>query len=65
MYVGIWHHRQCSKIRFVKPLTRNTIKRYNEYESPIPVGMFVWVNRVILQNAQRISGDIVAIYIEN
>lgn len=53
------------KIRFVKPLTRNTIKRYNEYESPIPVGMFVWVNRVILQNAQRISGDIVAIYIEN
>lgn len=53
------------KIRFVKPLTRNTIKRYNEYGSPIPVGMFVWVNRVILQNAQRISGDIVAIYIEN
>lgn len=53
------------KIRFVKPLTRNTIKRYNENESPIPVGMFVWVNRVILQNAQRISGDIVAIYIEN
>lgn len=36
MYSGIWHHRQCSKIRFVKPLTRNTIKRYNEYESPIP-----------------------------
>lgn len=53
------------KIRFVKPLTRNTIKRYNEYESPIPVGMFVWVNRVILQNAQRISVDTVAIYIEN
>lgn len=53
------------KIRFVKPLTRNTIKRYNEYESPIPVGMFVWVSRVILQNAQRISGDIVAIYIDN
>lgn len=29
------------KIRFVKPLTRNTIKRYDEYESPIPVGVFV------------------------
>lgn len=53
------------KIRFVKPLTRNTIKRYNEYESPIPGGIFVWVSRVILQNAQRISGDIVAINIEN
>lgn len=53
------------KIRFVKFLICNIIKWYNEYESFIFVGMFVWVNCVILQNVQRISGDIVVIYIEN